>query len=531
MKKNDRKKYKIATLDIETDPFLHGRIPMPFCIGFYDGENYVDFWGDDCIAEMIEYLDSLPDDYRIYVHNGGGFDFWYLQDWITNPLFFISKRIAKCGLLGRHELRDSYKMIPIPLSKFNKEEIDYALFEEHRREKYRKKILHYLFLDCKYLYDMVTQFIDKYGDHLTIGAAAMKHLKKDYPNKSQSQHFDALYRPYYLGGRVECIQRGRIDGPFKLYDVNSLYPYVMRAFSHPLGNEYRLHPRIPDTDNVYFARIIAESKKALPIRLTTTSGFTQGLSFPSGEFEFYAISHELQKARELGLIKIKRVIECREFKESQRFDKYIDRFAAEKIEAEERGDKGGREFAKLFMNNAYGKFGQDPRKYSDCEIFDDIESAEAAGYALCNTFGDRFIGQRPAELKPWSFNNVAIAASITSAARSVLLDGLHHAKNPVYCDTDSIVCESLDRELHQTKLGAWKLEAEGNRIDIAGKKLYAFYSGDKCIKKASKGVNLSPSLISEVATSQIAVPVKIDAPVLRMAKDAKFIERKIRATY
>lgn len=519
-----KKKYKIATADIETDPFLFGRVPHPFTCGFFDGETYIDFWGDDCIAEMMEHINSLPDDYRIYVHNGGGFDFWYMQDFITNPVFFINKRIAKCGLMERHELRDSYKMVPVPLSAWAKESIDYAKLEEKVRNKHKKEIRYYQMMDCRHLYDMVTRFIEDYGDHLTIGSAAMSHLKKDHPNKTESMHYDALFRPYYLGGRVECFQRGEVRGDLKLYDVNSLYPSVMRNFPHPLSNGYKIRFKLPDNGNVYFAKIRAESKGALAIK------GKRGLEFPHGENVFSACSHEILAARQLGLLKIKQVIECREFTDSQVFNTYIDRFSDIKIKAEEAGDKGGRTFAKLFMNNAYGKFGQDPSKYRDCKLFDGIDDADAEGYTLCGEFGDRFIGERPVELKPWSFKNVAIAASITSAARATLLRGIHNARNVVYCDTDSLVCEALEEELHETKLGAWKLEAEGDTIHIAGKKMYAFWKDGKCVKRASKGVQLDPEIIKQIAVSNEVVPVKIDAPVLRVAKEARFIKRNIRAT-
>jgi hypothetical protein len=446
------------------------------------------------------------------------------MDWITNPVFFINRRIAYCGL-GKHQLRDSYRMIPIPLAKFNKESIDYAKFEEGVRHKYKKEILHYLFLDCKYLHDMVTQFIERYGDYVTIGSAALKHLRELHPNKNESPFFDALFRPYYLGGRTQCFKHGQITRPLKVFDVNSMYPFVMRNYSHPLGNQYIVRKRLPDGANPYFARIVAESKGALPIR------GKKGLEFPHGEFEFLACSHEIIAAQQLGLLKVKKVIECREWRETQRFEKYVDHFIAEKIKCEEEGDKGGREFAKLFLNSSYGKFGQNPDKYSDCEIFDTIEEADAAGFSVCNLFGDRFIGQRKAEIKPWSYNNVTVAASITSAARAELLHGINRAVYPVYCDTDSIVCESLDADLHATRLGAWKEEAALDEIYIAGKKLYAGFKDGVCIKRASKGVRLDGETIRQIALSEMPVNVPIDAPLLRAGKEAKFIARKIAATY
>jgi len=202
-----------------------------------------------------------------------------------------------------------------------------------------------------------------------------------------------------------------------------------------------------------------------------------------------------------------------------------------KIQAEEVGDKGAREFAKLFQNSAYGKFGQDPSKYRDCQIFDTVEQCRNAGFTLSNEFGDRFIGEKPVELKPWSYNNVAIAASITSAARAELLYGIAKSTRPIYCDTDSIICESLDAELHPTKLGAWKCEATLDHVYIGGKKLYAGYQQGECVKKASKGVHLSGTLIRDLVSSGEMLTSQIDAPLLRAGKPAQFISRNIRPTY
>lgn len=523
-----------ATLDLETDPFLFGRVPHPFAAGFLSEKHgYHQTWGDNCVAEMMEHIESLDEPHRIYVHNGGGFDFWFMQDWITNPIFFINRRIAKCGFMDRHELRDSYKMIPIPLGKFNKTDIDYSLMEEgvRNKPKIKKQIQSYLYDDCRFLMDMVNSFIKKYGEHLTIGSAAIKHLKKLHPNNHESEWFDAMYRPYYMGGRNQCFKRGHIKGPIKMYDVNSMYPYVMGAMDHPHGNSYMARRKIPDTDNVYFARIVAESKGALPIKQLNKAGHVQGLSFPHGEFEFMACSHEIQAGLELGLLKIKRVIDVREFHKSQRFDRYINHHAAEKIAAEEAGNKGEREFSKLFMNNGYGKFGQDPTNYQDCEIFDNMADLIDAGYKPAETFGDRFVGAKPADIKAYSFNNVSIASSITSASRAQLLRGIHSAVNPIYCDTDSIVCESLDADLHATRLGAWKHEADFDDFFVAGKKMYAGRHNGEWIKKASKGVNLSHDNIMALALDPaLAIDVAIPAPTLRFARDAKFISRKIRAT-
>jgi hypothetical protein len=524
--KSKKQKFKLAVLDTETDPFQFGRAPLPFTCGFYDGESYHDTWGDNCIADMMEYLDSLPDNYRIYVHNGGGFDFYFLQDFITNPLFFIKSRVAKCGLLGRHELRDSYKMLPIPLSAYAKEEIDYRLFEYGVRERHKAKIRHYQFLDCKYLFELVSAFINKFGDHLTIGSAAIRQLKRHHPNKHESTFFDALFREYYLGGRTECFEVGELIGDFKIYDVNSMYPYVMAHHEHPYGNQYKLSGYLPDS-GFYFAKISGTSRGALPVR---SKAGTKQISFPKGYGEFVATSHEIRQAQSLGLLDIHRVIECRTWTATQNFKAYVDECMTGKLDAEARGDKAERTFYKLLANNGYGKFGQDPRKYRDCIIVDSYDEAAAQGYTVSSTFGDRLIAEKPSELKPYSFNNVAIAASITSASRAQLMLGLAKAERAVYCDTDSIICESLDMPLHPTELGAWKTEAQLDRLFIAGKKLYAGFYRDAPAKKASKGVDLDHSTIAEIALGNLTPVVNRDAPLLRFGREPAFISRKIRRT-
>ena len=525
-----KKALPIATLDIETDPFRFGCTPMPFAIGFYDADVYMQFWGDDCVQKMIEWLDDYPPR-RIYVHNGGGFDFWYLQEWITAPVFFIRSRIAKCGLLGKHEMRDSYRMIPVPLKDYMKEEISYDWFWPKERERHRKEISYYLQKDCEYLYSLVTDFISRFGLHLTIGGAAIKLLRNYHPNRHESELFDEQFRPYYFGGRNQVFEKGELHGAFKVYDVNSMYPDVMRNCQHPFGGSFAKSKHIPDA-KFSFARITAESHGALPIA-------NKGLLFPHGVNEFWACSHEIHTGEELGLLKVLKVHECITWKATQNFKAFIDMCVSKKIEADEKGDQGGRTFYKLFMNTPYGKFGQNPRNYEDCDLFDDYQEAVEHGYEPKAHLGERIIGFKPADIADWSFNNVAIAASITSASRAKLMVGISRSVRPVYCDTDSIICEQLDMELHDNALGAWKNETPGgfDTIYIAAKKLYACYDkgeplligkpGKQKEKKACKGANLSAHVIKDVALGTDFV-CNLDAPLLKMGQPAKFISRVIR---
>jgi len=523
-------KKRIAVVDLETDPFLFNRVPAPFAVGFYDGECYEQFWGDDCIEQFMQFIERYEQPLIIYAHNGGKFDFWFMEPYMSNPLFFIHARLVK-GALFHHELRDSYAIMPIPLSAYKKDEISYDIFEYPIREKpaNKRKISHYLEGDCRYLHEMVIAFIEKFGLQITMASTAMKELRKLHPQENRGEFHDDHFRPWYMGGRNECFASGQQTGTLKLYDVNSLYPYVMANFDHPIGMAYRTNISLPKS-GLYFAEIDAWSNGALPV------ADKHGLHFPVGEGRFLACSHEIEVAREYNLLKIRKVHRVFQPRETQRFKGFVDKFMKAKIEAELAGDMNGRLHSKLIGNSGYGKFSANPRKYKDVKIFKSIEEMQDAASDGNGTFeyagrfgGDRFIGKRPAPITSHSFWDVAIGASITSAARAVLLRGICESERPLYCDTDSIVCESLNMPLHATEIGAWKLEAEFDVIYIAGKKLYAAFKNGEGVKKASKGARLDYHTIRDVAMGETVIH-EFDAPSMRLGSEAKFIRRKLVST-
>lgn len=526
-------KPRIAVIDFETDPFLYGRIPAPFAGAFFDGENYAEFWGDDCVSRLVDYISRLDGKYIIYAHNGGKFDFFYLLPWLQNPLKIIGGRITKAGFIGNHELRDSYSIIPIPLKAYQKDEIDYKFFERDKREKYKADILHYLAGDCEYLFKLVSAFVDRFGFKLTVGGAAMGKLKELHRIPPGNEAHDKKFRPFYFGGRVQCFETGILKGEWKIYDVNSMYPDRMKNAIHPIGNGYACptDPRIlPDGKlkgfgtRPYFARIIATNKGALPVRTKIS------LDFTSKRGEYFATSHEIETALKYNLIKIHSVIECFVPQQLISFGDYVEKYSAEKIAAKESGDKIAEIFAKLLLNSAYGKFAQNPDNYYEYKIINDISELnreEWRTWDLYETHGDYQIWRKKAETK--SYFDVATAASITGASRAKLMEGLALADTPIYCDTDSIICREFHGETDDKKLGAWKLEDEADTVAIAGKKLYAAFARGECVKLASKGARLEGRDVVELCKGQ-TVEWKNDAPAFSLSGGPKFVRRKISRT-
>ena len=513
----------IGVIDFETDPFLHGRLPRPFCVAFYNGETYAEFWGDDCAAQLAAFLATMPR-HCIYAHNGGNFDFHFLLDYL-NPgqtPQIVNGRMIRVELCG-HEFRDSWAILPFALGKSGtKLEIDYALMERGKRDKHRAEILRYLRADCESLYRLVSGFRALFGDALTIGSVALPKLRSFHGFDTIGKSADEQLRPFFRGGRVECFQQGTLKGDWKVYDVNSMYPSVMRDFLHPVsGGEVCYGRKI--TPNTSFAFIRAKSRGALP--WTDENGVTR---YTPRNGDFYATIHEIEAGLETGTLRIHKVHFTIEHKERVSFADFVDHFYALRLEAKAAGDADRDLFYKLILNSAYGKFAIDPGKFESYHL-GELDAKPPGAWEQKSSIGPLIIWAKPSPNRFKGYLNVATAASITGAARAQLWRGICRAKNVAYCDTDSIICEGFDGHVDPSTLGAWKLEKTGDTLAVAGKKLYALFDGDKCVKQASKGARLTPDQITRVANGE-EITWQSMAPKFRVNGEHIFVERKINRT-
>lgn len=543
MRKRGSKAINYAVFDFETDPFKENRIPKPFAVGVYDGADLWTYWGDDCVDKFIEYIDGFPSGTIFYAHNGGKFDFHFIIKFFRGKIRIVNRRILQATIItpsgNEFEFRDSFAILPVPLAKFNKDEIDYKKFERNVRNRHRHEIVKYMGNDCVYLWDAVKVFIDEFdtgrGIKLTMASAAMSALKRFHTFECLNQGDDELIRPYYFGGRNQCFKTGIIKGNFTLFDVNSMYPFAMKSFLHPIGapSDYG-GSKI--NRHTYFAKVIGKNYGALPVRMPDGS-----LSFTADVGTFFASIHELNAAEETGTFKIIKVLETIDFRSVGNFAEFVDHFYAQRMKAVEMEGKDGAHVTlyKLISNGAYGKFAQNPNNFFDY-IITDNEIPAGDDWLPADEIYNYIIWEKPTEeMYGNPFYNVATGASITGASRGLLLRGISRAVSPLYCDTDSIICERLDLP-QGNKLGEWKIEATGNLLAVAGKKTYALMDGDKCVKKASKGVRLTHDQIIRAANGDI---VEFENPVpnfqLRIGGDhrkkvstgvARFIKRKIRKT-
>jgi hypothetical protein len=532
---------KIVTLDFETDPFLYGRYPEPFVADIFDGEEHFTFWGTDCVARALMHL--YDEKCYCYAHNGGKFDFHFMLKFLDpgQRVRIINGRIA-AFTIGECEFRDSLNIIPVGLGKYKKDEIDYTLMEREVREQHKDEIISYLHTDTESLYDLVTSFVNDYGMHLTQAGAAMKYWRKMSKRKvpNSGPEYYAKFAPYYMGGRVECFEKGIINIPCEAYDINSAYPFAM-IHNHPFGLAYYEMADISpdevkekiDIWKIGFFTIVAKSNGALPYRNEKTNS----LSFPrDNEYIIYNVTgHEIKAALETDSIDIAQVLNVIIHDDTVTFDEYVYHFYQLRLKAKATGDKKLDIFCKIFLNALYGKFGANPENYKEYLVGDmsTLERTKEYGYNFAGTIGPNLLLSRETAEEMQRYYNVATAASITGFVRAHLWKSIAVSTRPLYCDTDCLFAGKV-RIDEGKNLGQWGLEGKFDQAAIAGKKLYAFHNAGAGFdatdyKYASKGVRIPPSEIIRVAGGDEII-YKRDVPTYSYNDVPTFQSRKVKIT-
>lgn len=514
----------IITMDIETDPFSYGRRPYAFCCGVYTGSVFFHRWSRACCRQIIDDLSRLEPSI-IYMHNGGRFDvLGYLMPFLDAEMRIINGRIVEAKI-GHHLVRDSFAILPMALAQYKKDEIDIDRLLRQNREQHKDEILSYLKGDCVYLHELVVAFIAEFGEYLTVGSAAMGQLQKFHPFDKGNRYLDDKFRKqFFFGGRVQCFRpSGVYDIPFKIHDVNSMYPFVMKTFEHPTGTNYELDRVIRKNTNF----VVVEGRQLGPYGAFPLRNKDGGINFTIEKGTFATTIHEFNAALDTGYFRPSRILKTYSFRESIGFAAFIDHFYAARLKAKAQKDKIHEIFYKFILNSAYGKFAQNPDSFFDWAITKNERLPEP--WKEHFIYKGRYVIWRKA-ITRHSFYNVAIGASITGAARSILMRAIRDSQEPVYCDTDSIIAKSLSSvTIGETGLGAWKIEGSGDRIAIAGKKLYCCWSGNEVIKKATKGSKLNADEILEVARGG-TITYRNQAPTFKLDGSTRFVKRKIKAT-
>lgn len=539
------KQRQMVTLDCETDPFLHGRIPKPFVWDVFDGHQHYTFEHvSDCIHLCAQR------EWDAYAHNGGKFDY-HMPGFLDQLSPYAAVKMINGRLseftIGNCRFRDSYNILPIALSQYEKISIDYAKMEANVRHKHMAEITRYLRGDTESLYKLVYAFKQEYGDSLTLAGSAMKFWQNRTGlsvagNKRHDADFYTKMEPYYYGGRVQVFTPGIVKGPIHVLDINSAYPHAMLS-EHPfsttpeIDTPHRGQPIIPQS----FYTVCGVSRGAFPYRQAGMRGGK--LTFPTddAEREYSVTGWELAAARESGSFDCRKIIRRVSFRKLISFTKYVEYFYQMKVDAGKKFGKNSPEYiyAKLFLNSLYGKFGAHPESYRNYCVVPrgECPQDESGNVPFATELGKWDLVAEPLKDHEKWYYNLATAASITGYVRAQILKAQHavrHAGGTVhYTDTDSIMLSGCDPEhvggvVCGRNLGEWNNEGTYDVAGFGGKKLYALRKGEPGKyewKTACKGARLTPQEIMKIVMGG-EVTYESQAPTNMRT----FIKRRIKAT-
>lgn len=389
-----------------------------------------------------------------------------------------------------------------------------ARFPENDEEKTELEIYNLRDSEITYLFaDFLQTSFNTIGTNLypTIASTSMSLFRNKYLDTIVYQPIreilEIMFNCYY-GGRTEAFYRGKIINKVNYYDVNSLYPHVMKSRHYPQTNslKYTDNPTIDIIEHEGFSQcgIITPDLKypLLPHRINGK------LCFPLGNWIGWYCHNELRKAKELGYI----IIPIQSYYCTEVFNPFV-RFVDDLYEKRQyyKSINSPLELIyKILLNSLYGKFAQKLehgeilfiKNQKDKERLDTLIDHNAIS-AIQNK-EQRFKIYSPMQklkeiegkkydistifyvtdtenVEYASFINPLISAYITAWARLELYTHIEYIEQNngtlYYCDTDSLM---TDLELPVSKeLGALKKEIVSNDGIIVKPKVYYLKSNEK----------------------------------------------------
>lgn len=293
-----------------------------------------------------------------------------------------------------------------------------------------------------------------------------------------------LERESYKGGRCECFVIGDLSGqPFYVFDVNSLYPFVMQCHDYPT-KYVKLDHRLTTTDLQDVLKYLAVVARVVINTNEPVYAIKRGRTiFPVGTFETTLCTPELLYALEHG--HVVKVLDAVSYEQARIFSGYVTTMYGLRSDFKIRQNKEYEQIVKYLLNSLYGKFGQKAEQWvkigdapgepdrEEMILYKNPRRAMRLRYLLGEVFELKGHGE--------AYNSFpAIASHVTAYARLYLwelMQACGHG-NYVYCDTDSLMVTNAGRDnlleyLSDTELGKLKLERTVERLIIRGLKDYS----------------------------------------------------------
>lgn len=338
--------------------------------------------------------------------------------------------------------------------------------------------------DTEILYTALQSFSNmNFNFGMTLAGTSLNTFKNQYLKKPI--YFpDALINPAlqsYHGGIVLPYRLGEIDNAYS-YDVNSLYPYVMKEnyysinFKDELTNFKYIYDDIKNNNYNYLVNVDYLGNDYSPVFTYYDNSL---IPFLSNDNQWMTGKELLALYENNFSIKINKVYE---FHNAQIFREFVTDYYNKRLNSKSEYE---REFYKILLNSLYGKMGQH-RKHSEFIKIEDIKnpmikeilnSDEDKQFFYINEQVYSKYGKYVTVSKEGIVKyNPLIASEVTANARLVNFDytKMFGFDNVIYTDTDSFTTTVKKSLLLGEELGKLKIEKEGT-FTIYAPKDYEFY--------------------------------------------------------
>lgn len=425
----------------------------------------------------------------------------------TGIFYQIEIRFHKQKKFKRVVIKDSLKIIPLKVEQMAKAfglttlkgSIDYKAFRPigHTITEEEEK---YIIDDCRIVSECLKAMFEQGLEKMTIASNALNHFKKLLGGNAKFRGMfpvlspidDNFIRKSYKGGYTyvsPMFKNKWINTNGCTYDVNSLYPSVMHSDSGcllPYGMPIYFKGDYPNNElyPLYILRFKCKfklKKGYVPtVQIKGNSRFvgreTEYLESSGVErVELTMTNIDFEIFKEHYKVTRLEIIDGYMFKGKLGiFDNYLNYWIGVKIKAEEEGNKGLRQIAKLMCNSLYGKFASN--------IVNDVKIPTLNNDVVSHTSKVTLQEQEDLEDiylyedRERELNYTAMASFITAYARRVTQQAIQaNFDTFCYADTDSIhLCSptAKDIEIHSSKLGAWKHECNWTSAKFIRAKTY-----------------------------------------------------------
>lgn len=342
-----------------------------------------------------------------------------------------------------------------------------------------KELEEYNLQDSRVTYEFMSwlqTWYNNLGGNLkpTISSTALDLFRRRYLNGVwYQQPRDVVIPTYkaYYGGRSEAFKRGLFDRRINVYDVNSLYPYVMKNFEFPLPSSYVItpNPSPKDIDN-YFGTAHFTLKCPRDMYMPFVPVLTEKLRFPCGVVKGFYDFSTIRKAIDEGY----EVLDVRDgivYHDGFRpFKEYVETLYSARMKLKAEGN-AAEIVPKICLNSTYGKFAY---RFFDKEFLTDFEGTlnywEDTIIPIID--GKLYRVRTTAESEIPKYVFPIIPVYVTAYSRLLMREKFHNIGEDrvYYTDTDSIM---TDRTLSTSnELGDMKLEKAFERLCIVKPKMY-----------------------------------------------------------